>query len=268
MQPAENQNEQEQGQGRIIRIGQARTPIVLTLALGDSYDEQLMSRAERKMMPMIAASQLEVTMTPKECEDMLRGHGECVVAGGVPEMQARQLRNERIYQVLTGVNCTFGPRRRIEDCTKLQFNTCGHVARTPTAPGLTPKKPEPRQTLKEYTDKKRQQAAAKAASKSEAAKTASNRRKGKKSHLSSETVESEDEGELSDTLADMELQALRDEIEDLGKETGPQKRSHEDSSGDQESPLAKKAKTAGKGANKAKDLPQPESRARLLRPRK
>ena len=216
--------------------------MIITLALGASYDEQLMSRAERKMLPMIAANQDSGTMTDDEAKSLLQDHASCVLAAAPPMAQAQQLRNEKIYQLLTGSTCTFAPRRRIDDCNLLQFETCGHVSKaTAVAPSdgkrvsRMPKK-TPRKatlTLAEYTQQARDKKAKKSlkeskAAEKKAAKAAKKQlkelkaqekaarkaaaKKGKKKASDSEEELSDSESALSETeeeLSDSEL-ALSD----------------------------------------------------------
>jgi len=216
--------------------------VIITLALGASYDEQLMSRAERKMLPMIAANQDSGTMTDDEAKSLLQDHASCVLAAAPPMAQAQQLRNEKIYQLLTGSTCTFAPRRRIDDCNLLQFETCGHVSKaTAVAPSdgkrvsRMPKK-TPRKatlTLAEYTQQARDKKAKKSlkeskAAEKKAAKAAKKQlkelkaqekaarkaaaKKGKKKASDSEEELSDSESALSETeeeLSDSEL-ALSD----------------------------------------------------------
>jgi len=167
MQPAENQQEQEQGQGRIIRMGQAQRPVVIVLALKNTYDEQIMARAEIKMMPMIEAQRARVVLTAHEAEEVARGHEDCELLSTNTEARARQLGGERIYQLLTGAIVTMQPRKRADDCEHAAFNACGHVVRRGVvdadgnaAPG-TPSKL--RMTLVDYAAQKAAAAAKKAA---------------------------------------------------------------------------------------------------------
>jgi len=218
MQPAENQQEQEQGQGRIIRMGQAQRPVVVVLALKDTYDEQIMARAEIKMMPMIEAQRALVALSAQEAAAMARGHENCELLSTNTEARARQLGSERIYQLLTGATVTMQPRRRAEDCEHAVFNACGHVVRKGVgvdgnvAPG-TPHRP--RMTLADYAAQKAAAAAKKAAAADKRARkgetasatpertpkrrTASGKpRRQREAPKSSETVSTDDETDETD----------------------------------------------------------------------
>lgn len=125
MGPPENAQEFLQGMGRVVRLGQRFTPLILVLALNGSYDEYLMARSEKKMMSLIYSQRESTDFEESQSSALLAPHRKCYLGYGTDSEKANRLVNERIYQVNVGTPRTFFYRIKLK-ALHLSLNECGH----------------------------------------------------------------------------------------------------------------------------------------------
>jgi hypothetical protein len=128
MAPSENCQETLQGMGRIVRLGQKETPIILILAISDSYDERLMARAEKKMMSILYFGREKQEFSEEEdASEVISAHKNCFLGTGTPADKANRLIVEQIFQTIVGTTRPYLYKMKMRhNELGLAFNACGH----------------------------------------------------------------------------------------------------------------------------------------------
>jgi hypothetical protein len=127
MAPPDNAQETLQAMGRVVRLGQKETPVIIILALDGTYDDRLLARSERKMMNLIYSNRESEKFTKEKALEVIKGHETCYLGNGSLQDRANRLINERIYQLTVGTNRPYIYHYNI-DLSEVhkKLKQCGH----------------------------------------------------------------------------------------------------------------------------------------------
>jgi hypothetical protein len=118
-----------QAGGRIIRYEQLEVPVLMTLVSRNSYDETLMAKSERKMLPVIWANANVGAITKLDAEQKaeLNEHQGCWLSNDGPVACYQRLLVEKYYQAAFGTNKTWVFHDSPKNMSLKQFLLpCGH----------------------------------------------------------------------------------------------------------------------------------------------